>query len=175
MEAKSIIAINKAISDKTVKAARNQLEEGRYEVDALVRVVGEVVVRADTSKAPTTSLLSVPFFLMVLRAAGVTRRAALSAIEKVAKEYLKDWEGDNVDKEMAKLQRETALKEYDPERRMAALFDSLKVSLPKVPVKGAVKFEGTVEQFEVASGAIDNALTGGESKALPSSEIVKAG
>lgn len=168
MKPKDVMAINKAVSSKAVKSARGQMEEGRYEVDALVRVVGEVVVGADTEKTATSSLMSVDFLLLTLKAAGVTREAAMKAIRGVAGDYLQGWTGSKEDKKAARKARFEALSAYDSEGAMKEIFDKAKASLPKVPVKGAVKFEGTVEQFEMSArtGQIDKAITASPKKGM---------
>jgi hypothetical protein len=98
MKPVEIMAISKAIASKDAKEARGHLVQGRYEVDTVVRVQGEVVVGKDGEKVATSSLVSEDFLLLTLRAAGVTREAAMKAIKAVAGEYLSDWTGSKEDK-----------------------------------------------------------------------------
>lgn len=154
MEAKNVMAVSKAVRKKDVTSARDALSEGRYEVDMLVRLMGEVVVGRDTQKTATTSLMSVEFLLLTLRAAGVTRGAAMASIKAVASGYLNGWTGSDEDKEMAKRARKEALGKYDPKGEMSKIFDGVKAELPSIPVRGSVKFEGTVEEVQEGTGVV---------------------
>jgi hypothetical protein len=149
------MAISKAIASKDAKEARGHLVQGRYEVDTVVRVQGEVVVGKDGEKVATSSLVSEDFLLLTLRAAGVTREAAMAAIKAVASEYLSDWTGSKEDKKEAKRARKKALNKYDPSGGMKDIFGKIKSSLPKIPVRGSVKFEGSVEQISVGAEVVE--------------------
>ena len=139
------IALNKV---KT--KSEEKLSVGRHHVNAVVRLTGDVVVGKDTDKKATNCLLSKEFFMMVLRASGITREAAMATIESVASSYLREWIGSDKDKMEAKEAREAALKEYDPDGKGVELFEKCAAALPRVPVSGAVKFEGEVEELDVA-------------------------
>jgi hypothetical protein len=136
------IALSKAISDKAAKAAREGLESGL--VDFQVRVVGSVNVAADQMIAPTASLMNEDFLVLVLRHAGITREAAMKAMKDAASEYLVGWTGSDEDKAAAEAARKSLVEEYNVES-VAASFKAVVASLPQIPRKGAVKFEGTVE------------------------------
>ena len=150
-----IMALSKAIASKDAKDARGSLVQGRYDVDTVVRVQGELVVGKDGDKLATSSLVSEDFLLLTLRAAGVTREAAMSAIKAVARDYLSDWTGSKDDKKAAKRARKEALNKYDPSGKMAEIFGKIKADLPKIPVRGSVKFEGSVEQISVGAEVVE--------------------
>jgi len=137
-----------------VKAKAAELTVGRHEVNAVVRLNGELIVAEGQMIAPTASLMSVEFLLLTLKAAGVTREHAMKAVESVAGEYLVDWTGSAADKKAAKKARKDALAEFDPEEKGKAVFDEFKNRLPKIPRKGAVKFEGTVEEVALTGGVL---------------------
>ena len=158
MLAKEIMAISKAIASKDAKEARGNLVQGRYEVDTVVRVQGEVVVGKDGDKLATSSLVSEDFLLLTLRAAGVTRESAMKAIKAVAREYLVNWTGSKEDKTEAKRARKEALNKYDPSGQMSEVFAGIKASLPRIPVKGSVKFEGTVSQVLAKDGEMEQVV-----------------
>lgn len=137
-----------------VKTSAKKLPVGRHEVDSVVRLVGEVVVSEDQMIAPTASLMSVEFLLLTLRAAGVTREAAMKAIGSVAGDYLVDWTGSDADKKAAKKARKAAVTEFDPDGKGRVVFDEFKAGLPRIPRSGAVKFEGTVEEVALTDGVL---------------------
>ncbi|MBN2258122.1 MAG: hypothetical protein JW704_09885 [Anaerolineaceae bacterium] len=146
MDNKLATALQKA------KIKTEKLPVGKHEVNGLVRINGEIEVKEDQEVTPTASILSVDFLLLTLRAAGVTREAALNAIADVAQDYLVDWTGSDSDKKAAKKARKAAIEAFDPEGKGKAAFDEFKATLPKVPRAGSVVFEGVVE--EVAAGSV---------------------
>jgi len=142
--------IGKLVSGRTKgdKAARAAIEPGVYEVDTTVHVTGKLTVGEDHEIAPTASLLNKEFFAMVLHNAGVTREAAVKAMEEAASEYLLGWTGSEEDKEAAKEARKEKLAEYDPEGKMAGLIDGFKGRLPMVPSKGKTTWKGNFIEVE---------------------------
>lgn len=157
MKPEVIAAINKSFSSstkQTKEALKSLKSNNSYPVDTVVRLRGDVVVGKDSEKSPTTSLLNTDFLLLVLKRAGVTRDAAMSVIADVAGEYLQDWKGTDEDKKRAKIARENAIKEYDPEGKGEAVFQKFTASLPKIPVRGSIKFDGIVEEIAVKSEKI---------------------
>lgn len=157
MKPEVIAAINKSFSStaKQTKDALKSLKSKKsYPVDTVVRLRGDVTVGEDSEKAATVSLLNIDFLLLVLKRAGVTRDSAMSVIADVAWEYLKDWKGTDADKERAKVARENAVKEYDPEGKGKAVLKKFTASLPKIPTKGTIKFDGIIEEIAVKSEKI---------------------
>lgn len=147
MDSKEILAVNKVLSKKVCDQARKEVVPGRYPVDVIIRVKGNLSVGEDTEVTPTASLMSVDFMLLAFHAAGITRKAAMKAIKNVADGYLVNWTGLKEDKERAKEARQEALKAYDPEGKMSKLFSSFKADLPKVPRKGNVTFKGKIDEI----------------------------
>lgn len=162
MKPEITIAITKAVAKKAADEARDALVVGEYDVDAVVHVHGTVSVGEDTEKTATGSLLSEAFLIAVLKACGCTREAAAGAIERTAREYLVDWTGSAADKKAAKAARKALVEEYDPDGAITAIFEGVKASLPKTPVKGAVKFAGEVEAIEASSSAVLALVEGGK-------------
>lgn len=146
MDTATLIALAKGLK------AKGELPVGEHTVnaDVTLHVEGTVKVGDDQMIAPTASLMSVEFLLLTLRAAGVTREAAMEAISSVADGYLVDWTGSKEDKKAAKAARKSAVAEFDPEGKGAKVFDEFKSQLPKIPRKGAVKFEGDVAEVAQA-------------------------
>lgn len=142
---------------KSVKA-EDKLSQGRYHVNTVVRIVGDVVVSKDTDKKATNCLLSKEFFMMVLKASGITREAAMATVEAVASGYLKEWTGSDEDKKAAKKAREESLSEYDPDGKGIDLFDKCASSLPRVPVSGSTKFEGEIEEIVLSASETSNVV-----------------
>lgn len=146
------VAIAKALppQGKIVKAARDAIKPGRHSLNELIRLNGELVVSEDTKSEPTASLMSVDFLLLVLHRSGVTRDSAMKAITEVAGDYLVNWTGSKEDKKKAKDARKELLEQYDPEGKGKKIFGELTSGLPKIPKKGAVKFEGTIDVVKVS-------------------------
>lgn len=150
MKNATTIALTKVVSgrSKNAKDAREALEPGEYAVDTTVHITGTMKVGDDHDIAPTASLLNQDFLALVLHHAGITRKAAVEAIEKVADDYLIDWTGSEEDKEAAKTARKAKVAEFDPEGNIASLISGFKNSLPRIPSKGKVTWKGTVAEIE---------------------------
>lgn len=148
MEALTTMALSKAVNTKSkeAKAARAEMSVGSHNVDVTVRLKGVVTVGSDTSKASTNTLLNQEFLQLVLYNAGVTRNAAIEIVSRVAEEYMMCWDGSEEGKKEAKKTRQAVVKQFDPEGKIAAIFNKAKDRLPRTHVKGAVKFKGTVEE-----------------------------
>ncbi|MDD5511323.1 MAG: hypothetical protein PHI12_10995 [Dehalococcoidales bacterium] len=140
-----------AVAIEKSKIKTDKLPVGKHSVNGLVRVIGEIEVKEDQQVTPTASILSVDFLLLTLRAAGVTREAALNAISNVAQDYLVDWTGSDADKKAAKKARKAAIEAFDPEGKGKEAFDNFKLTLPKVPRAGAVTFEGSITEVEASA------------------------
>ena len=148
-------AIKIALAKGIKSSDRLPVGEHAVDGDITLHVEGTVVVAEDQEIAPTASLMSVEFLLLTLRAAGVTREAAMEAISKVAFDYLVDWTGSKEDKKGAKAARKAAVAEFDPDGKGSKVFDEFKAELPLIPRKGAIKFKGEVA--EVAAADSDEA------------------
>ena len=137
MDAIKLLAIEKAAS-KTAKAenARDKLTPGTYSVETVVKVSGTLTVAPDTERVPTVSIPLLPALALALRYAGVTGNAARDAILRGVREALENG------------QAAADLLPEGLESEVAALKKSIAAELPKTPVKGAVKFAGTLELVE---------------------------
>jgi len=144
MDTATLIALSKGLP----KADSLPAGEHTVDADVTLHVEGTIGVAKDQEIAPTASLMSVDFLLLTLRAAGITREAAMDAITSVASDYLVDWTGSAADKKAAKKARKRAVVEFDPEGKGKTIFDEFKNQLPKIPRKGAVKFAGQVTEIE---------------------------
>jgi hypothetical protein len=153
MDTATLIALAKGLK------AKGELPAGEHTVNEQItlHVEGIIKVGEDQEITPTASLMSVEFLLLTLRAAGITREAAMSAISEVADGYLVDWTGSAADKKAAKAARKSAVAEFDPEGKGAKVFDDFKGALPKIPRKGRVTFKGEVS--EVASSISEVAIS----------------
>jgi len=161
MENLTTVAVAKAVSDKTknYKAARGALEAGSHAINTTVKLVGSIEIAEDTNKTSTCSLLNEDFLALVLHHAGVTRKSAAAAIEKVAAECLEGWTGSKEDKKAAKEVRAEAVAKFDPNGEIKAIFAGIKDRLPRTPVKGSVKFVGEVIEIEEEVEEIKPALS----------------
>lgn len=150
MNSITTIAISKAISAsaKATKEARKALDAGTYNVKTTVELEGTLVVGEDEEATATASLLNEEFLALVLHHSGITKQAALNAIQKVADEYLVNWTGSDADKKAAKEARKELVAKYDPEGNVKKTIDSVKKRLPKIKKAGKVKFNGQVTEVK---------------------------
>lgn len=129
-----ILAIQKA-AEKVAKEekTRDKINPGTYQVSVNVKVTGTLTVAPDTERVPTVSIPLLPALALALKYAGVTGQAARNAILRGVREALE------AGKAAADILPEGL------EAEVAALKKSIAAELPKTPVKGAVKFAGTLE------------------------------
>lgn len=132
------------------KDARGCLAPGRHVVAGTVQINGILTVGEDQMIAATASLLSVDTLIAILHYAGCTRESAVEAVAKVAREYLATWSGSEADKKAAKKARAAQASALDPDGKVAAIFDEIKSSLPKISRAGKVTFEGEIVDVEMA-------------------------
>ena len=143
------IAVGRVVSGKAKadKEARANLKPGEYNIDTTVHITGKLTVGEDHTIAPTSSLLNKEFLVLVLNHAGITRKAAMSSIERVAEDYLVNWTGSKEDKEAAKVARKERVADFDPDGAVEAFFDGFKKTLPQIPSKGKVTWKGSAEEI----------------------------
>lgn len=80
-----IIALTKtssAFTKKEIKENRNELQPGEYRVDFLAHVHGIISVHKDHEKRTTSKLPITKVLALFMKYSGVTREAALSAMEQ---------------------------------------------------------------------------------------------
>lgn len=157
MDKLTTVVMGKIVSDasKNWKESRDEMYPGSHDVDFTVRVHGNLVIEDDKEITPTASLLNVENMLLILRAAGCTREAAMRAIEEVASEYLVNWIGSDADKASADAARKAKLAEYDPDGKGKSAFDEFKKRLPKIPSHGRVICKGlAIEQVKIGSNEV---------------------
>jgi hypothetical protein len=116
-----------AIADKDLKAARAAIKPGEYPVSFTVNVSGILSVAEDTSKVPTVSVPWTAVVAALLHRMGATREHSVQILSEILPSVV----GDNG---FASVITEAEVKEIG----LIAL-DAIKGSLPKTPVKGAVK------------------------------------
>lgn len=132
------LAVAKAMAKKEADEARDGIGIGKQSVDFYLHVSGELSVAADTEKTPTVSIPLYATLAIALKKAGVQAENILaliesSVIEAIAKDQsMNDELSDSIEK----------------------ICDHLKTrfaeTLPKTPVRGAVKANLTVEKIEAA-------------------------
>ena len=136
MNATQTIALNSLIETKVAKAAREGLEVGTHQVDVTVRVTGSLTVAEDTEKTPTVSIPVKEVLALFVARSGCTREASL----KLLRECLTDALAEGTKGEGA---IDGAV---DIDAEFKAMVSTLTASLPKTPVKGAVKAKLTVTE-----------------------------
>ena len=132
------ITVAKAFSEKEIKQARAEIRPGQYEIDFCARFKGVLAVSEDYEKASTVSIPLLPALALALRYAGVTGQAARKAILAGVKAALEEKE------------KASAILADGLEGEIERLKKQIQATLPKTPVKGKVKFIGTVEELNCA-------------------------
>jgi hypothetical protein len=146
MNAKTTLALAKAIASKAATAARAKVKPGSYPVDVTVHVHGDLEVAEDGEKTATSALLSEDALIIALRLAGCTRERAVDVISTMVAQALLTWTGSDEDKARAKAERAQLVDEYDADGAVRAMLNGYKAALPRTKVAGAVKFSGDVEE-----------------------------
>jgi hypothetical protein len=123
------LALSRAVSTKEDKAARDGVTAGTYEVDVTVRVRGTIEVLDDTEKTPTVSLPMKEVLALFIARSGCTREASIALLRECMTDALR--EGVKGEGAVA------AAADIDAQYK-AAVKDML-ATLPKTPVRGAVK------------------------------------
>ena len=132
------MAVAKAVAEKAIKEARMSLALGKSTVDFYVHVSGDLSVAADTEKTPT---VAIPLYLtlaIALKKSGVQAERILSVIEESVTEAIKAGKSANDDMTV----QAEAICDHIRER--------FAETLPKTPVKGAVKANLSIEKVEAA-------------------------
>jgi hypothetical protein len=128
-------AIESLAITKALKADRDAVAAGSYAVDVTVRVRGTVDVAADTAKTPTVSIPVKEVLALFIARSGATREASLKLLRECLTDALsKGVEGAGAVDAAA-----------DIDAAFKAEVAALTASLPKTPVKGAVKAKLAVE------------------------------
>ena len=147
-----IVALGKLINDKTLKAARSNLEAGSYDVPVLVHGIIQVDVaedpspRAGTARIPYTRVLA-----LMLKHAGYTKESSTRTLIKLFKE------AHTMEKDAAKLLEE----QYGLDEALSTVRRIVKEGLPPINVKGVVKVqsEGLVIEHRELTIAETEALS----------------
>ena len=138
MQAVQSIALNKAIKEKDVKTARNNLAVGQFDVDFLARIKGSLNVNHDEPYIPTIHIPLKATLALFIRYCGVTRDAAEAALIRAMTEALNhDQKGeDTILAEMeeqvieACMERVTALTSaLPPQTRKGKVLSNLTVEI----------------------------------------------
>ena len=69
------LAVTKAIASKVEKEARAELQPGKYEIDALVRVFGSLTVGEDYEQNKTAAMPQVKMLLAAIMLNGISVKA----------------------------------------------------------------------------------------------------
>ena len=136
MNATSTIALNNLVATAAAKAARDELSVGTHSVDMMVHVTGTLTVGADTEKTPTVSIPVKEVLALFIARSGCTREASLALLKSCLSDALAD-----STKAVGAIDNAV-----DIDAEFKAAVAGLTASLPKTPVKGAVKAKLTVTE-----------------------------
>lgn len=140
-----VTALNNLVAAKVAKTARDEVNPGEHTVDFTVRVTGTVKVLADTEKTSTVSIPVKEVLALFVARSGCTREASLKLLRECLTDALS-----------ASTEGKGAIDgAIDLDAEFKAAVSDLTASLPKTPVKGAVKTALNVEVLseEVALAA----------------------
>ena len=140
-----VTALNNLVAAKVAKTARDEVNPGEHTVDFTVRVTGTVKVLADTEKTSTVSIPVKEVLALFVQRSGCTREASLALLRECLTDALNN-----------STKGEGAIEGgVDLDAEFKAAVADLTASLPKTPVKGAVKTALNVEVLseEVAVAA----------------------
>lgn len=135
MDLAILTAIAKKLSD-TAKDGRDDLAPGEYAIDSTVtlHVKGTVTVGTDTEKTPTSSIPVKEVLALFIARAGFTREHSVELLRSCLTDALsKGVEGQGAIEAAA-----------DIDSEFKRTVSELTASLPKTPVKGAVKVKCAV-------------------------------
>jgi hypothetical protein len=128
------LALNNALATAEVKAAREAVGPGTYPVEFTVTVKGTVTVGTDTEKTPTASIPVTEVLALFIARSGATRDANIALLKECLADALtKGTKGAGAVEEAALVDQ--VFKDKVKE---------ITSSLPKTPVKGAVKVKATL-------------------------------
>jgi hypothetical protein len=147
-----VTALNNAFSPKVAKVAREQSAPGAYAVDLYVHVTGTLDIAEDTEKTPTVSIpLKEVLALFVARAGGTRERSMNLLRECMADALERDVRGVGAIIDTVAI--DAVYKEQ---------VEAMVKTLPKTPVKGAVRAKLSVEKVDtgIDAGGSGNRKTG---------------
>lgn len=125
----TLTAIEALALSKAVKAERDAVEVGEHHVDVTVRITGTLSVAKDTEKTPTVSIPLKEVLALFIARSGCTREASIALLRECMTEALADGT-KGVGAVDAAADIDACWKDE---------VSKLTASLPKTPVKGAVK------------------------------------
>jgi len=126
-----IVALGKLINDKTLKAARHNLEPGSYNVPVLVHGNLQVDVAEDYSRKGTSRIPYTVVIALLLKHAGYTKKSSVRTLTKLFRE------AHDMDKDAAKL----LMQECGLTEALATVQKIVADSLPPIHAKGVVKVQ----------------------------------
>ncbi len=132
------IATAKAVKAATVKAARNELNPGEYNVDFHAHIFGTFKVGNDYQSAPTVSIPYKAAFAALCHVAGCTGKAGVNMIRKAMEIALAD---DNDVNARDALQRTCPM----VEQVEIDVINPMLQDLPKLDCKGKVTTKLEIE------------------------------
>ncbi len=133
------LVLSKLIKDNAVKAARPDLLPGSYPVEIELKIIvngearlvtysGNLSVENDTTRRPTSQLLSWGFIIFLLHRLGCLGPTTLKTIRDCASEFIRN--GQNVGEGLLPL-----VKDVEGQKKA---FEQMLEELPRTPVRGDV-------------------------------------
>ena len=147
LEPISILTIKKSIKDTAEKSVRPNIKPGTYPINKVFAFEGTLSVAEDTEVRPTSMLWSKETMVLILQRSGLQRDAMLQILQEVATnvvERIKNGGEGSVGTELANLTKDV--------ENISNKFEKMLESLPKVPRKGAVSFNGDVREIQRVDG-----------------------
>ena len=140
LDSLTTLALAKSVKEATEKLARADVTVGTHPIDVVLHIKGSLVVAPDTEKKPTSSIPFKEVLALFIARSGCTRESAVSLLRSCLTDAL----NHGVTGEGA-VEAAAAIDEV-----FKAEVAALTASLPKTPVKGAVKASLAVEVVNAA-------------------------
>lgn len=133
----TVAVISKAINEKAAKAARNNVSVGDHDVDVMIRLQGTFSVSPDTEKIGTCKVPVLATLVRVMKKAGFMGPRIVEMVLEAAREEMEGGEKD----------ADTVAMEAAIKRAEDTIRAEIAAKLPKIPVKGRAKFNGTISEI----------------------------
>lgn len=135
MDNASTVAIVKAIAKRSAEAARDGLAAGTHEIDITVRIAGTLTVGEDTDKVPTVSIPLKEALALFIRYSGITGPHAVNLLRRALTDALTPKE----DGEQNHRGVGAIADAIDIDAEIESIVEPMLATLPRTPVKGAVR------------------------------------
>lgn len=146
LDAAQIIAVTSLVKESAQKTARAALDVGTHDVDITLRVVGTIDVASDTTRVPTVSIPLKEVLALFIARAGGTREGSIALLRGCMADALAlGPEGVGAIADVV-----------DIDAVYVEQVQAITASLPRTPVRGAVRADLRVEVIRAQPDGLVN-------------------